>query len=106
MFMNPLAPWLLSLEATRIGMEAQAVIALRVAGMAGLWDTSPEEMTRMVSEKPQAVAQAIQAAAHAVLSGHSADKVMHAGMREIGRHTANNVARLSKMGPAKHPLLW
>ncbi|MDD8021617.1 MAG: hypothetical protein PHX82_00710 [Paracoccaceae bacterium] len=106
MFMNPLAPWLLSFEATRIGMEAQAVIALRVAGMAGLWDTSPEEMTRMVSEKPQAVVEAIQAATHAALSGHSADKVMQAGMREIGRHTSGNVKRLSEMGPTRHALLW
>ncbi|WP_156894309.1 hypothetical protein [Rhodobacter xanthinilyticus] len=100
MLVDPLAPLSLTLEVARIGMEAQAVIAMRLAGMAGFWETPPSEFVRMVAEKPQAAVEAVEAATLAAIRGGSADEVMHAGLREIGRHTAGNFARLSQMGPS------
>lgn len=101
MFMDPMSPFYLAMDAARIGLEAQTVIALRLAGMAGLWDTPASEMTRMMTEKPRAAAEAVEAATRAVLRGSTADEAMRAGLAEIGRHTSGNVQRLTKMGPAR-----
>lgn len=103
MFFDPLSPFSLTLQAARIGVEAHTVIALRLAGMAGLWGTPNSEVVRMIAEKPQATAEAVEAATRAVLRGEGADKALQAGMSEIGRYTSSNLARLSEMGPAFAP---
>ncbi|RWR10139.1 hypothetical protein [Paenirhodobacter populi] len=106
MFFDPFAPMRLTFQATRIGMEAQAVVAMRLAGMAGLWATPPSEMTRMVIEKAEAAIEAMQASTHAAMKGAAPDQVLRAGMTQIGRHTAGNLTRLSRMGPARAPFFW
>lgn len=106
MIFDPMAPWRLTLQATQIGVEAQSVIAMRLAGMVGFWATPPEEMSRMVSEKAIAAIEVAQATTRAAIAGHSADRVVEAGLRQIGRHTARNVRRLTKMGPAMGPVFW
>ncbi len=106
MVFDLMAPLRLTLQATQIGVEAQSVIAMRLAGMAGFWATPPEEMTRMVSEKAMAAVQVAEATTLAAIAGHSADRVMEAGMNEIGRYTASNVRRLSRMGPTMGPSFW
>lgn len=106
MMMDPLAPWRLSLQAAQIGVEAHSIIAMRLAGMAGFWATPPEELTRMVSEKAIAAIEVAEATTRAAIAGESADRVMEAGLRQIGRHTARNMRRLSKMGPAMGPVFW
>lgn len=99
MFDEAFLPLLLAAQATRIGMEAQTVIAMRLAGMAGLWDSPPDEMHRMVAEKAVAVVEAGNAATQATLSGMSPARAMQAGMSTIGRYTSGNVQRLGDRGP-------
>lgn len=106
MFFDPLTPISIALQATRIGIEAQTVIAMRLAGMAGLWDTPPSEVTRMVVEKAEAAIEALEASAWAALEGKAPDAVLAAGMTEIGRYTSRNLTRLSSMGPAKGLAFW
>ena len=103
---QPISPVSLALQATRIGFEAQSVIAMRLAGMAGLWATPPSEFTLMIAEKAQAVVEAAEAATVAALSGRGPDAMLEASMVEIGRHTSGNLERLSRMGPAWGPVFW
>ncbi|MDP3340244.1 antifreeze protein [Frigidibacter sp.] len=83
----------------RIAVEAQAVIAFRMAGMMGLWATKPQEMTRMIEEKPTAMLDAWCAASSAFMAGAAPAGVMRAGMKPIGVKTAANARRLGKLGP-------
>jgi len=106
MIFDPMAPLRLAMQATQIGVEAQSVIAMRLAGMAGFWATPPEEMTRMISEKAIAALQVAEATTLAAFSGESADRVMEAGLEQIGQHTSSNVRRLSQMGPTMGPNFW
>ena len=106
MIFDPMAPLRLAMQATQIGVEAQSVIAMRLAGMAGFWATPPEEMARMVSEKAIAAVQVAEATTLAAFAGQSADRVMEAGLTQIGHHTARNVRRLSQMGPTMGPNFW
>ncbi|HEY0212403.1 MAG TPA: antifreeze protein [Paenirhodobacter sp.] len=101
MFYDPFSPFKIALQATRIGIEAQAVVTMRLAGMAGLWDTPSSEMTRMVVEKAEAVTQAMRASTQAAIRGAAPDQVLQAGMAQIGQYTTRNLARLSQMGPAR-----
>ncbi|WP_339108169.1 antibiotic ABC transporter [Thioclava sp. GXIMD4216] len=101
MFFDPLASASLPIETAWLSWEAQAVIAMRLAGMAGLWHAAPDEMTRMVTEKIDAGFEATEAATRTVFSGGTMDQAMRAVVREFSRHTADNVQRLSKLGPAQ-----
>lgn len=101
MFTNPFLPVLLGFQAARIGLEAQAVIALRLAGMAGLWNTPKGENSRMVQEKAEAAIEAGQAVTLAALAGKGPAQVLQAGMDEIGKHTAGNMKRLARRGPKR-----
>ena len=52
-------PWLtLSLKAIQMGFEAQSVIALRVLRLAAGGARMEAEVTRMITEKPAAAAEA------------------------------------------------
>ncbi len=101
MFFDPTASASLPLETAWLGWEAQAVIAMRVAGMAGFWHAAPDELTRMVTEKIDAGFEATEAAARTVFSGGTMDQAMRAMVKEYSRHTSDNVQRLSKLGPAQ-----
>lgn len=103
MFDEAFLPILLAAQATRIGLEAQTVIAMRLAGMAGLWDSPADEMHRMVAEKAVAVVEAGNAATQTALSGGSPARAIQAGMSAIGKHTSDNVERLGRRGPAWSP---
>lgn len=96
---NTLAPFQVGMDFWRIALEAQTVIAFRMAGMMGLWATKPQEMTRMIEEKPTAVLDAWQAASAAFMAGAAPAGVMRAGMKPIGVKTAANARRLGKLGP-------
>lgn len=91
------APWRLAAELARIGLDSQTVIALRTAGMLGLWPTDQSEMGRMVAEKPRVAAQSVHAAARAAIGGAAPDAVLSAALRPIQRRTASNLRRLSKL---------
>ncbi len=65
--------WLrLSFDIWRAGLEAQQVIALRLAKLARGGTPANAETTRMVSEKMAAAVEAQQAAATALLTGKAA----------------------------------
>ena len=66
---NPADAWKLGFDSWRMISEAQYVVALRVAGMSGLWRMQPSETTRMVSEKNAAFTQSATKALMAASSG-------------------------------------
>ncbi|KIN73464.1 hypothetical protein [Sulfitobacter guttiformis] len=79
--------------------EANAVIAMRLWGMAGIWSVTKSENDRMVSEKVQAAAQSLVAANRSVMAGKSPDQVVAAAIKPVRRKTRANSERLAKRGP-------
>jgi len=81
---NPMLAWnawcALSLQAARLGWEAQGVIALRMMRLATQRAGGQTEAPRMVTEKVAALAEAQATAAAAVVKGtkdhHVAKKVL------------------------------
>ena len=70
---NKLGSWSrLSFDLWRAGLEAQQVIALRLAKLALGGPAATTEMNRMVSEKMTAAMEVQSAAAAAVLNGNAA----------------------------------
>ena len=93
---TPIDYWANAMQASMIMAEAQAVIAMRVWGMAGLWAVTPQENDRMVSEKFDAYTRAVTAAGQAAMVGSDVAK---AAMKPIRQATRANVKRLAKRGP-------
>ncbi|SFP54208.1 antifreeze protein [Tranquillimonas alkanivorans] len=85
----------------RMAVDAQAVVGLRVMGMAGLWAVAPGETTRMVTEKAPAFAEAQWAAWAAAMRGERPDEVMSAWVAPISRTAGANARRLWKRGPTR-----
>jgi hypothetical protein len=81
--------------------EAQAVIAMRMMGMAGMWSVAPTETTRMISEKGAAYSSAMKAAGRAAMSGKRPDEIAEAALRPIRRKTRSNSRRLARRGPGR-----
>jgi hypothetical protein len=79
-----------AIEAGLMAAEAQAVIAMRLAGMAGLWPVAPQEGLIMLAEKVAAGQDATMAALGAGLRGASA----LAAMAPYRRRTQANARRL------------
>ncbi len=88
-----------SYQMTAMALEAQAVIWMRLWGMAGAWNVSPGENRRMVAEKVKASLQAQQSAALALAAGKSPVQAVAAAVKPIRRKTSSNLSRLSKRGP-------
>ena len=82
--------------AARMMTEAQAVVAYRLMGMAGLWPVAPTETMRMTMEKGPAFAAAQMAAWQAVVAGRSPDRIVAAWLKPIGKETRANQRRLSR----------
>ncbi|EKE45279.1 Antifreeze protein, type I [Oceaniovalibus guishaninsula JLT2003] len=95
---TPLDLMRLGIATTTMMAQAQAVIAMRLCGMAGLWPVSASENTRMVSEKVAAMQSAASAANRAFLSGKRPDQIATAALRPIARKTRANATRLGKGG--------
>ncbi len=96
---SPFAYWSNALELGALMAEAQAVIAMRLMGMAGFWSVTPAEDARMVSEKVEALSRAGSEAARVALSGGSPDQIAAAAIRPIRCKTRANYRRLGKRGP-------
>lgn len=90
--------WIASIEARRLAFEAQAVVTMRLWGMAGVWSIRPTEPLRMLTEKPAVFVEAAAVASHAALKGRRPDQVARHAMRPLRRTTTANVRRLSKRG--------
>lgn len=83
-------------EMTRVMMESQMVIAMRLWGMAGGWPMTSSEQTRMVTEKMAAAQASGIAVAKAVVAGAAPDKIAMAALKPVRRRTTANVKRLSR----------
>ncbi|MGY6548086.1 MAG: antifreeze protein [Roseinatronobacter sp.] len=82
-----------------IGMEAQAVVTMRLMGMAGLWGVSADENVRMVDEKMKAAQKGMLDASRAAMRGGNAITVMTKAVAPVRRATRGNVKRLQKGNP-------
>lgn len=98
-FMTPRQAMRLMTESTQMMIEAQRVIAMRVAGMSGGWKVSADEDSRMVTEKQQAVIASGQAMIAAAARGGSPATVALAGLKPVRARTRANNNRLTKSGP-------
>jgi hypothetical protein len=88
--------WKLGFDIWRMSAEAQGIMMMRMAGMAGLWTLAPGETTRMVSEKQEAFAHSMMCAGTKALQGQRPDQVMRAALDPVRRKTSGNSRRLGK----------
>ena len=95
---DPYAFWTNSMQMAMMAAEAQAVIAMRLMGMAGFWSVPPSEKTRMVSEKLKAVSKSNGEAVAAALRGSTPDQIMAAAIKPYRNRTRANTRRLAKRG--------
>ncbi|MCL4065285.1 hypothetical protein M3484_01680 [Pseudomonas sp. GX19020] len=86
----------LGLRSSVMMAEAQAVIAMRMAGMMGMWPVSPGENARMVSEKLAALQEAQIAVMKAAMKGASPATMAEAALRPVRRRTKANAERLAR----------
>jgi hypothetical protein len=86
-------PWL---DAMRFGFEVQSVIALRLIKIAAGGAESNAEVTRMVTEKVNALAKAQSAGAVALAQGKSVKAATKRAMTPIKRSVRANHRRLTK----------
>jgi hypothetical protein len=87
-----------ALEISMMMIEAQGVIQMRLMGMAGLWSVGPQENSRMVTEKLEAMIQATTDAGQATLRGGSPDEITAAAIAPMRNATRANSERLGKNG--------
>ena len=95
---NPAAWWSAATDIGMVMIESQAVIAMRLMGMAGVWSVTPSEDSRMVTEKVHALTEAATQSTRVALSGGAPHKVAEAAIRPIRRATRANLRRLGKRG--------
>ena len=98
-FMTPKQATRLALQSTLMMAEAQRVIAMRLAGMAGGWNVTSSEDARMVAEKSDAAMASGQAMLRTAMAGGSAGAVALAGLKPVRAKTRANAVRLTKRGP-------
>ncbi|MDP2085108.1 MAG: antibiotic ABC transporter [Gemmobacter sp.] len=85
-------------ESCFMAVEAQMVIGMRLAGIAGFWNVTKAENNVMRTEKI-AAAQASALAATTALSGGSTPAgIVLAAMEPVRRKTMANSRRLAKRG--------
>ena len=88
-----------STDLALLAWQAQMVMAMRVAGMAGMWSVLPSENGRMVDEKAPAFAEAAMAAGRTAMRGGDPAAITRAWARPLKRATGANARRLSRRGP-------
>lgn len=86
-------------QSSMMMIEAQRVIAMRVAGMTGGWNVTPAEDGRMVREKTEAAVASASAMVRTAIAGGSAGAVASAGLKPVRRRTRANARRLALRGP-------
>ncbi|GFE64015.1 antifreeze protein [Litoreibacter roseus] len=97
-YASPLDLWRTGMEVSMLVAETQAVMTLRMMGMAGVWSVTPSENSRMVSEKLPAFAKSATAAGTAIMTGKRPDQVMSAAVKPLRSKTRANSRRLAKRG--------
>lgn len=96
---KPLPSVALATAWTRLAVESQSVIAMRLMGMAGLWHVPAQENTRMVAEKVQAVTEAGWQAWRVAALGGAPIAVALAVARPVSRTAGANLRRLARGNP-------
>jgi len=98
-FMTPKQAFRMATQSALMMAEAQRVIAMRVAGMAGAWNVTPAEDARMVQEKSDAALASGRAMVRTMIAGGSPAAVALAGLKPIRAKTRANASRLATRGP-------
>lgn len=96
---TPLELWKTGYELWCLSIESQAVMTMRVMGMAGGWSVDRHENTRMVNEKSEAFGKAMIAATRATAAGKRPDQIIAASTKPLRRKTRANTKRLVRRGP-------
>jgi len=94
----PVTAWANALQIAFMAAEAQAIVSMRVLGMAGVWSVPPSEKTRMISEKVNAMTKSNGNAVAAVLRGGTPDEVFAAAIKPYRQQTRANTRRLTRRG--------
>jgi hypothetical protein len=95
---NPVTAWANSLQIAFIAAEAQAIVAMRLLGMAGVWSVPPGEKSRMISEKLKAIAKSNGNALAAAIRARTPDEVFAAAIKPYRQQTRANTRRLTRRG--------
>ena len=94
--MSLVNPWFaVAIAATRLGIEAQTVVALRLMRLAVFESSSRAEAALMVREKLSALVEVQAAAATGVASGRLGSMVAHRVLRAFSKRVRANRRRLS-----------
>ncbi|NNK16275.1 MAG: antifreeze protein [Sulfitobacter sp.] len=94
--MKHLGLFSLHMRVTTLMIEAQAVVVLRLLGMAGIVPAHHGENHLMVSEKGPAMAQAFTEASMAIMAGKRPDEVFSAAMEPVSKRVKSNHKRLTR----------
>ncbi len=94
--MTPLAYMDLNTQITRLMLDTQTVMTLRLMGMSGAIPALRGENELMVAEKAPAMADAYAAGAKAAMSGRSPDQIISAVLAPISKKVRANRLRLMK----------
>ena len=94
--LNAAQMWRTTFDFWRLSAEAQFVMSMRLAGMAGIWALAPGETTRMIVEKQEAFQRSAADAAAAAFGGHGAEHIAAAALRPLSRKTSANARRLRR----------
>jgi hypothetical protein len=90
-------PWLaLTFKTVQLGLDAQSVIALRMMRLASGGPTAKAEMSRMVTDKAEAIAEAQAAATRAVMTGSKEHVVAGKTLDVFSKRVRANKRRLSR----------
>ncbi len=89
--------WRVGAEMGTLAIEAQAVVTMRVLGMAGAWPVKSTENKLMSDEKPPEFAKAAVAATKMAMSGGRPDQILSAAMKPLTTKARANRKRLSKL---------
>ncbi len=98
---SPIEFWSLGYQMAMTMAEAQAVMAMRIFGLAGAWSLPPSEAIRMIAEKPPAFMRAASAAGMAAANGKRPDQILSAALKPVRQKTRANSRRLAKRGPRR-----
>ncbi|MGJ8609914.1 MAG: antifreeze protein [Octadecabacter sp.] len=95
---SPFDYWANAIQLGHVMAESQAVIGMRLMGMAGVWSVTAGENDRMISEKMDAMTKGMTAAGAAAMRGKSPDQITAAAIKPIRQKTRANHKRLAKRG--------
>ncbi|MFZ5962184.1 antifreeze protein [Thalassococcus sp. BH17M4-6] len=87
-----------SLQMGYLAAETQSVMAMRLWGMAGLWNVTTSENNRMVDEKTPALTQSAMNAMFAAMRGERPDQIVVSAIKPLRARTRSNSRRLAKRG--------